>query len=1205
MSKRVEVQDGNVVINPITGVVQIYNADSLVAQTDTAANGGLFVDQGSGLSPVITSSTLSPGLPSDGTVNDSTLRWDTTGSQWTENLNLTVSSEGAVSIANVQSLSFSGSVPGGTPTTDPNLANVKYLWSFENTTDGIGGASVSDIGGLTLNVTSAGTASAGFSTTAARGSSRAFYATDPTGGGNVGRATASNPNFVMGTSDWTIEYDLYVDNSHNGGIGRYNLAIWDGGTDRSFYIELSCNTTLTAWQIGMGYSTNGTDIVGASNTAFTSPGFAQWLPVAVVRNGANLLFYVNGTQVKTQSIGAGTNINTGSADMIVFGDELGRGMDGAQTWRMDNIRFTENVARYTGASYTPETTPFDGSLSVGNLTIGDATHTDVRVAGGTPFRIISSDGTEYVDFTHDGTDLNVAGTSTTDVNFTGITNVTVAGSNVITEATLPAAGIVNTDIVTATPPTTEAVTGAFEIYDSDDTDLLASMGFSASNELILKNHFHTATQAVSIRMEDSSGTERTPFAITNPGLNNILIQNSSINFTVGSNSNLIIDTNTAELRYQGDRRIRPRPHGIEVSGDLTNAPSAGTTQDTYIDLANDIGQELARIGFDNTSAMDFYNLNQGANIRILATDSTAGIRTIINADPDSATELRGDTDLNLTSAAGLNTLQLNSDGRLRHESTFSLAELSASLADQAGRGQLWVLDDAPNTLMFTDDNGNDFIASSMHETSYIYDSTTTAADPGAGGVRFNSITIGSITTMYIDDLDGIGKDAGWLLSNLADGDVLTIRSVDNDAHYLVASVNGTPTDNTGWWTVPLTLIHTGTSVAANGVSVRISVEWLSQASSGATTLGGLTDVDLTGAANNDMLYRSGGNWVDTAGAVTFNGTDFILANSAKLDLGSTTGDRIKVFGTSYTIGIEANTMYFNSNSTFDWYFGGAGGAADMTLTSAQLSLPSQNLSMPVGRIEQTGAGQYILGEQFRTGTVSGTAGYYIYGVDQYGMYGADQNDVSHGGRPLGDTNSDWNIYFSQVGGTNRGFVFKTNGIGNAASGMTFSIKPNDLLSRVPLKMLEASAAVSDTAAMGQIWVRDDAPNTLMFTDDTGQDIKISPYRATVGTSNATQTEIISIPVPSGTTFGYRINVVGNEAATGDTVFESIFGAIHNQGGTTAIVGSDIVDRTEDAGASAWVITVAADDTTDALTVDVTGEAAHNIDWKVSVEILDV
>jgi len=111
--------------------------------------------------------------------------------------------------------------------------------------------------------------------------------------------------------------------------------------------------------------------------------------------------------------------------------------------------------------------------------------------------------------------------------------------------------------------------------------------------------------------------------------------------------------------------------------------------------------------------------------------------------------------------------------------------------------------------------------------------------------------------------------------------------------------------------------------------------------------------------------------------------------------------------------------------------------------------------------------------------------------------------------------------------------------------------------------------------------------------------------ATVQTTDATQTEIVAIAVASGEGYGFRINIIGTEDSTGDTVFENIFGAIRNQGGTTALVGSSIVDRTDDAGASTWVITVAADDTSDELTVDVTGEAAHTIDWKVSVELLNV
>jgi hypothetical protein len=113
------------------------------------------------------------------------------------------------------------------------------------------------------------------------------------------------------------------------------------------------------------------------------------------------------------------------------------------------------------------------------------------------------------------------------------------------------------------------------------------------------------------------------------------------------------------------------------------------------------------------------------------------------------------------------------------------------------------------------------------------------------------------------------------------------------------------------------------------------------------------------------------------------------------------------------------------------------------------------------------------------------------------------------------------------------------------------------------------------------------------------------HAAIVQTTAVTTTEIIAIPVASGEGFGFEIHLMGTEDATGDTVFERVFGAIRNQGGTTALVGTNIISRTDDAGASTWVVTVAADDGADELTVDVAGEAAHTIDWKVSVNLLNV
>lgn len=48
-----------------------------------------------------------------------------------------------------------------------------------------------------------------------------------------------------------------------------------------------------------------------------------------------------------------------------------------------------------------------------------------------------------------------------------------------------------------------------------------------------------------------------------------------------------------------------------------------------------------------------------------------------------------------------------------------------------------------------------------------------------------------------------------------------------------------------------------------------------------SALGDLTDVDLTGAANNDLLFRSGGNWVDTAGLLTWNTSTFEVAGEVR------------------------------------------------------------------------------------------------------------------------------------------------------------------------------------------------------------------------------------------------------------------------------------------------------------------------------------
>ena len=74
---------------------------------------------------------------------------------------------------------------------------------------------------------------------------------------------------------------------------------------------------------------------------------------------------------------------------------------------------------------------------------------------------------------------------------------------------------------------------------------------------------------------------------------------------------------------------------------------------------------------------------------------------------------------------------------------------------------------------------------------------------------------------------------------------------------------------------------------------------------------------------------------------------------------------------------------------------------------------------------------------------------------------------------------------------------------------------------------EASAAGADVGALGQIWVKDNAPNDLMFTDDTGQDVQItddgrlyvnrlvktSDESATLDTTLSIDSELLNLVIP--------------------------------------------------------------------------------------------
>lgn len=93
-------------------------------------------------------------------------------------------------------------------------------------------------------------------------------------------------------------------------------------------------------------------------------------------------------------------------------------------------------------------------------------------------------------------------------------------------------------------------------------------------------------------------------------------------------------------------------------------------------------------------------------------------------------------------------------------------------------------------------------------------------------------------------------------------------------------------------------------------------------------------------------------------------------------------------------------------------------------------------------------------------------------------------------------------------------------------------------------------------------------------------------------------------IPASTTWRFRVEVAAEATAQSDFLGLTQVGTIRRDGaGNTLLVGTvDELNR-DDEGSGTWTVVVTADDTTEALQIEVTGEGAHTINWTAAVHIV--
>jgi hypothetical protein len=194
--------------------------------------------------------------------------------------------------------------------------------------------------------------------------------------------------------------------------------------------------------------------------------------------------------------------------------------------------------------------------------------------------------------------------------------------------------------------------------------------------------------------------------------------------------------------------------------------------------------------------------------------------------------------------------------KLRLNRSLFMTEQAAAGADVIGDGQVWVRNDTPNNLMFTDDAGTDFVIGGTGAPAGVTNPMT--ADLDGDGFDLDDMGVMFMREQATSDADVTGQGQLWVRTDAFSNTLMFTNDNGNDMEVMGLPLNGDILDGT------LTLTGTGFVGAVNLGPKSDSSYMLTFA--GAVAAPSADDIKLQLTVDTNSLFL--GTFIDSTGQVT-------------------------------------------------------------------------------------------------------------------------------------------------------------------------------------------------------------------------------------------------------------------------------------------------------------------------------------------------